>query len=139
MSTPVTTPEFLDLLSHVTGMPRLLTDDELVGGGIHQTGPRGHLDVHVDFNYIKERDLHRRLNILIYFNKNWQPEWGGNIGLTILFVCAFVRWEQGGLYISGYVRRHLAMLAGVLLLVLAWHYRLEMYTVLGDGGSGGGD
>jgi len=74
-------PEFLDLLTYVTGMPRLLADDELVGGGIHQTGPRGHLDVHVDFNYIKERDLHRRLNILIYFNKNWQPEWGGNIEL----------------------------------------------------------
>src|SRR3954453_19599594 len=73
--------EFLDLLSHVTGMPRLLADDQLVGGGIHQTGPRGHLDVHVDFNYIAERELHRRLNILIYFNKDWKPEWGGNIEL----------------------------------------------------------
>src|SRR5688572_391297 len=73
--------EFLDLLSYVTGMPNLLADDQLVGGGIHQTGPRGHLDVHVDFNYIKERDLHRRLNILIYFNKDWQPDWGGNIEL----------------------------------------------------------
>jgi Rps23 Pro-64 3,4-dihydroxylase Tpa1-like proline 4-hydroxylase len=73
--------EFLDLLSYVTGMPNLLADDQLVGGGIHQTGPRGHLDVHVDFNYIKERDLHRRLNILIYFNKNWDPDWGGNIEL----------------------------------------------------------
>jgi hypothetical protein len=73
--------EFLDLLSYVTGMPDLLADDQLVGGGIHQTGPRGHLDVHVDFNYIKDRDLHRRLNILIYFNKDWRPEWGGNIEL----------------------------------------------------------
>jgi hypothetical protein len=58
-------PEFLGLMSHVTGMKNLLADDQLVGGGIHQTGARGHLDVHVDFNYIKERDLHRRLNILI--------------------------------------------------------------------------
>jgi len=74
-------PEFLDLLSYVTGMPNLLADDQLVGGGIHQTGPRGHLDVHVDFNYIKERDLHRRLNILIYFNKGWERGWGGNIEL----------------------------------------------------------
>jgi hypothetical protein len=74
-------PDFLSLLSHVTGMPNLLADDQLVGGGIHQTGPRGHLDVHVDFNYIKDRDLHRRLNILVYFNKDWQPEWGGNIEL----------------------------------------------------------
>jgi Rps23 Pro-64 3,4-dihydroxylase Tpa1-like proline 4-hydroxylase len=74
-------PEFLDLMSYVTGMPKLLADDQLVGGGIHQTGPRGHLDVHVDFNYIKERDLHRRLNILIYFNRDWESDWGGNIEL----------------------------------------------------------
>ena len=52
-----------------------------IGGGIHQTGPRGHLDVHVDFNYIADRELHRRLNILVYFNKDWKPEWGGNIEL----------------------------------------------------------
>jgi hypothetical protein len=74
-------PEFLELLSHVLEIPNLLADDQLLGGGIHQTGPRGHLDVHIDFNYIEERQLHRRLNILIYFNKNWQEEWGGNIEL----------------------------------------------------------
>jgi Rps23 Pro-64 3,4-dihydroxylase Tpa1-like proline 4-hydroxylase len=74
-------PEFLDLLSYVFDMPNLLADEELVGGGIHQTGSRGHLDVHVDFNFIEERELHRRLNILIYFNKDWKPEYGGNIEL----------------------------------------------------------
>jgi Rps23 Pro-64 3,4-dihydroxylase Tpa1-like proline 4-hydroxylase len=74
-------PEFLDLLSYVFDIPCLLPDEQLVGGGIHQTGPRGHLDVHVDFNYIKDRELHRRLNILIYFNKDWHQEWGGNIEL----------------------------------------------------------
>jgi hypothetical protein len=74
-------PEFLDLLGYVLDMPNLLADDQLIGGGIHQTGPRGHLDVHIDFNYIAERQLHRRLNILIYFNKNWKEEWGGNIEL----------------------------------------------------------
>jgi Rps23 Pro-64 3,4-dihydroxylase Tpa1-like proline 4-hydroxylase len=74
-------PQFLELLSHVFEIPNLLADEELVGGGIHQTGPRGHLDVHVDFNYIEERQIHRRLNILIYLNKGWKPEWGGNIEL----------------------------------------------------------
>jgi hypothetical protein len=74
-------PEFLDLLSYVFEVPGLLADDELVGGGMHQTGARGHLDVHVDFNYIPERQLHRRLNILIYLNKDWRPEWGGNVEL----------------------------------------------------------
>jgi hypothetical protein len=74
-------PEFLDLMSYVFEIPKLLPDDALVGGGIHQTGPRGLLDVHVDFNYIADRQLHRRLNILIYFNKDWKPEYGGNIEL----------------------------------------------------------
>jgi hypothetical protein len=73
--------EFLDLLSYVMDIPTLLADDQLIGGGIHETGPRGHLDVHVDFNYVQERELHRRLNILIYFNKGWREEWGGNIEL----------------------------------------------------------
>lgn len=75
------TPEFVDLLSFVFDIPNLTADEQLVGGGIHQTGPRGHLDVHVDFNYIADRQLHRRLNILIYFNKDWKEEWGGNIEL----------------------------------------------------------
>lgn len=60
------------------------------------------------------------------------------IGLVVLLyaLTPSLRWEQGTLYVSGYVRRHLAMLAGVLLLVLSWHYRLEMYTVLGEGSGG---
>ncbi len=74
-------PEFLGLLSEVFDMPNLVPDEALIGGGIHQTGPRGHLDVHVDFNFIADRELHRRLNILIYFNKGWKPEYGGNIEL----------------------------------------------------------
>ena len=73
--------EFLELMSYVFEMPGLVADPELVGGGMHQTGPRGHLDVHVDFNFITERELHRRLNILVYFNKDWKPEWGGEIEL----------------------------------------------------------
>ena len=74
-------PEFLDLMSYVFDIPNLLADEQLIGGGIHQTGPRGHLDVHVDFNYLGDRQLHRRLNILVYFNKDWEPDWGGNIEL----------------------------------------------------------
>jgi hypothetical protein len=73
--------EWLDILSYVMDIRELLPDDQLIGGGIHQTGARGHLDVHVDFNYIADRKLHRRLNILIYFNKDWDSSWGGNIEL----------------------------------------------------------
>ena len=57
------------------------------------------------------------------------------IGLVVLLyaLTPSLRWESGSLYISGYVRRHLAMLAGVLLVVLAWHHRLDMFAVLGHG------
>jgi len=72
-------PEFLGLLERVTGIPKLLADDELVGGGMHLMSSGGRLDVHVDFNLIEDRALHRRLNILLFFNEGWQAEWGGRL------------------------------------------------------------
>ena len=62
------------------------------------------------------------------------------IGIVLLLyaLTPSLRWEQGSVYVSGYVRRHLAMLAGVLLLMLSWHYRLEMYALLGNGSGGDG-
>lgn len=74
-------PEFLSTLSYISGIPNLLADEELVGGGLHVTGPGGKLDVHVDFNYIEQRKLHRRLNLLLYLNPVWKEEWGGHIQL----------------------------------------------------------
>lgn len=72
-------PEFLTDLSYVTGIPNLLADKRLSGGGMHLTGPGGRLDVHVDFNFIQDRKLHRRLNLLLYLNPIWQNSWGGHI------------------------------------------------------------
>jgi Rps23 Pro-64 3,4-dihydroxylase Tpa1-like proline 4-hydroxylase len=72
---------FLSDLSYVTGIPDLVADEELVGGGIHITGPGGRLDVHIDFNYMEGRKLHRRLNLLLYLNPIWEEKWGGQIQL----------------------------------------------------------
>ena len=74
-------PAFLSDLSYITGLPNVLADPELIGGGMHITGPGGRLDVHVDFNYIEERKLHRRLNLLLYLNPVWDEKWGGHIQL----------------------------------------------------------
>lgn len=73
--------EFVEMLSYVFDIESLEPDPELVGGGIHQTDSGGRLDVHVDFNFIQDRRLHRRLNLLLYFNKNWQEEYGGYLDL----------------------------------------------------------
>ncbi len=77
----ISSQEFRDQLSEVTGIPRLLADAELVGGGMHVTGSHGRLDVHVDFNYLAERKIHRRLNILVYLNPEWKLHWGGQVEL----------------------------------------------------------
>lgn len=73
--------EWLAALERITGIERLLADEELAGAGMHLTGAGGRLDVHVDFNYLEDRKLHRRLNILIYLNPEWQADWGGEIEL----------------------------------------------------------
>ncbi|HVZ78206.1 MAG TPA: UPF0182 family protein, partial [Gemmatimonadaceae bacterium] len=44
-----------------------------------------------------------------------------------------LRWERRRLYLSEYVRRHLAVLGGVLIILLAWHFRLDMYALVTDG------
>jgi 2OG-Fe(II) oxygenase superfamily len=72
---------FLSDLSYVTDIPDLVADEQLIGGGMHITGPGGRLDVHVDFNYIQSRKLHRRLNLLLYLNPRWDEKWGGQIQL----------------------------------------------------------
>jgi len=74
-------PRFLADLAYITGIPNVLADEQLAGGGIHVTGPGGRLDVHVDFNYIEDRQLHRRLNLLLYLNEPWPDAWGGQFQL----------------------------------------------------------
>ena len=81
LSRALASPGFLADLSYISGIPNLLADEELVGGGIHVTGPGGRLDVHVDFNYLESRKLHRRLNLLLYLNPVWEEQWGGHIQL----------------------------------------------------------
>lgn len=69
--------EFISKVEAMVGIPNLLPDPDLIGGGIHETNSGGHLDVHVDFNFIPEKQLYRRVNILFYFNKDWKEEYGG--------------------------------------------------------------
>lgn len=72
-------PEFISDLEHITGIQNLLPDPKLAGGGIHMTGARGRLDVHVDFDYLEKEQLHRRLNLLVYLNPVWEDNWGGGV------------------------------------------------------------
>jgi hypothetical protein len=72
---------FLNFLSEVSGIPDLIPDPHFDGGGLHQIVRGGKLGVHVDFNKHPRYNLDRRVNILIYLNKNWREEYGGHLQL----------------------------------------------------------
>ncbi len=72
---------FLNTMSELTGIPDLLADDTLFGGGTHENLDGQYLDAHIDFNIDERRMLHRRMNLLIYLNKQWEEAWGGSIEL----------------------------------------------------------
>lgn len=75
------TAPFLNYLERVTGVAKLLPDPYFSGGGMHQIVEGGILDIHTDFNRYNRLDLKRRLNVLIYLNENWKPEYGGALEL----------------------------------------------------------
>jgi Rps23 Pro-64 3,4-dihydroxylase Tpa1-like proline 4-hydroxylase len=72
---------FLEFLSQVTGVDNLIADPQFEGGGLHQIVRGGKLGVHADFNKHRVYGLDRRLNLLLYLNKNWREEYGGHLQL----------------------------------------------------------
>ena len=70
--------EFLEGLTTIRG---LIPDPYFVGGGFHETGRGGKLGIHADFRINEQLHLHRRLNVILYLNENWKPEWGGALEL----------------------------------------------------------
>jgi len=73
---------FVHWLSQMTGIPSLLPDDMLEGGGLHQSGSGGFLNVHTDFsNHHYHKHWRRQVNLILYLNPQWQEPWGGALEL----------------------------------------------------------
>ena len=73
--------EMLLWIEAVTGIEGLIPDPYFGGGGLHQIEPGGFLKVHADFNVHPKLKLDRRLNMLVYLNKDWREEYGGHLEL----------------------------------------------------------
>ncbi len=71
----------VDFLETLTGIEGIISDPYFVGGGLHQIVPGGKLDVHADFNTHTKMKLDRRINVLVYMNKDWHEEYGGHFEL----------------------------------------------------------
>ena len=74
-------PAFLSFLEKISGIRGLLPDPYLVGGGLHSSGAGGVLAPHADFHHYPRLELFRRINVLVYFNPDWKPEFGGCLEL----------------------------------------------------------
>lgn len=72
---------FLEFLTNLTGIDRLLPDPYFEGGGFHQIKPGGFLKIHADFNKHRITGLDRRINVLVYLNENWEESYGGHFEL----------------------------------------------------------
>lgn len=72
---------FLEFLTQVTGIKNLIPDPRFDGGGLHQIVRGGKLGIHADYNKHEAYGLDRRLNLLLYLNKNWREEYGGHLQL----------------------------------------------------------
>ena len=75
-------PRFVAFLEQLTGIGGLIADPTLEGGGLHQSERGGFLNLHADFTvHPHRRSFRRRVNVLVYLNKDWPDAWGGQLEL----------------------------------------------------------
>lgn len=71
----------LQFMEKLTSIDGLIPDPYFNGGGFHEISTGGLLGVHSDFRINKTLHVERRLNAIIYLNKDWKEEYGGNLEL----------------------------------------------------------
>jgi Rps23 Pro-64 3,4-dihydroxylase Tpa1-like proline 4-hydroxylase len=71
--------EVTTLLESISGISTLQNIDDRYGYGLHQGGRHSFLDIHVDYNLHPTKKKQRRLNLILFLNKDWEPGWGGEL------------------------------------------------------------
>ena len=72
---------FLQFLEGLSSIQGLVADPYFHGGGYHETRRGGFLGVHADFRINEQLHLHRRMNVIIYLNEDWDESYGGQLEL----------------------------------------------------------
>lgn len=72
----------IDFVAALSGMEGLISDPDFEGAGMHLVKAGGFLNVHTDFlTHTKKPSWSRRINLLLYLNKDWQDDWNGSLDL----------------------------------------------------------
>ena len=74
-------PDVISILEKLTGIEGLIADPTLLGGGMHKIDSGGKLSIHADSRKHAITGNYRRINLLVYLNKDWNKEWGGSLQL----------------------------------------------------------
>jgi 2OG-Fe(II) oxygenase superfamily len=72
---------FMDFLEALTRIQGLMPDPHHMGGGLHETPRGGFALIHRDFLSNTRLGLERRINALLYLNRDWPDEYGGHLEL----------------------------------------------------------
>lgn len=78
--------EFIAEIERITGIKNLVGDPTFTGAGMHEIFPGGWLGMHTDYTRHPSLSLKRRVNLLIYLNRDWDADWGGELEL----------WDKNG-------------------------------------------
>ena len=71
---------FVELISNKIKI-NLVSDPGLHGGGWHIHANKGNLNPHLDYSIHPKINLQRRINLIIYLEKNYKSIYGGHLGL----------------------------------------------------------
>jgi Rps23 Pro-64 3,4-dihydroxylase Tpa1-like proline 4-hydroxylase len=74
-------PEVVSMMKAITGISDLESDPHLHGAGLHVYPKNGKLDIHLDYSIHPVSGKERRVNLIVYLNPEWKPEYGGNLEL----------------------------------------------------------
>lgn len=72
---------FLTFLEALTGIEGLIPDPHFASGGLHQIPRGGKLGIHADGSRNYKLRLDRRVNVLIYLNRDWKDDYGSHLEL----------------------------------------------------------
>ena len=75
------TSEFIDTIKHISDIPNLENDPYLHGAGVHYHPTGGKLDMHLDYSIHPITQKERRVNLIIFMNKDWKESYNGDLQL----------------------------------------------------------
>jgi Rps23 Pro-64 3,4-dihydroxylase Tpa1-like proline 4-hydroxylase len=67
----------IDTIRNLTDINNLSYDEYLHGAGLHCHPTNGRLNIHLDYEKHPYSGKERRINIIYFLSKHWEPEWNG--------------------------------------------------------------